>query len=132
MYAKTCHVFSQFLSNKLHEVFNVFRFSAEAFAKLRILCCHTYRTGIQVADTHHDTAHGYKRCCRKAKFLRTKKCCDRNVTAAHQLTICLNTDTVTQSVHDQGLMCLCKTKLPRKSRIVDGTSRSCTGTTVIA
>ena len=132
MNTKACHIFSQLLSDKSHEVFYVFRFSTETFTKFRVLCCHTDRAGIQVADTHHDASHGYKRSCRKTKFLCTEKCCNGNVTAAHQFTVCLDADTVTESVHDQGLVCLGKTKFPRKSCIVDGTSRCCTGTSIVS
>ena len=52
--------------------------------------------------------------------------------AAHQLTVGLDADFITQAVHDQGLMGLCQSQLPGKSGIVDGVSRCRTGTAVIA
>ncbi len=32
----------------------------KSFSQFRILCCHTYRTGIQVTFTHHDTTFNYQ------------------------------------------------------------------------
>ena len=63
MYSRSC------CAIKRHEVYDIFRFSAKALAQLRILGCDTHRTGIQVADTHHDTAHGYQRSSCKAELL---------------------------------------------------------------
>ena len=129
---KACHVLSQLLCDKAHEVLHILRFSAESLTKLRILGSHTNRTGIQVADSHHHAAHSYKRCCCKTEFLCTEKCCNGNVPTAHQLTVCLDTYTVTKSVHDQCLMCFCKSKLPWKSCIMDGASWRCSCTSVIS
>ena len=128
---KTCHVFSHFLSDKSHKVFYIFRFSPETLTKLRILCSHTNRTGIQVTYSHHDASHSYKRCCGKSKFLCSKKSCDHHITSTHELSICLYAYTVTQSVHDQCLMSFCQSKFPWKSCIVDGASRSCSCSSVI-
>ena len=114
----------------MHKVYHIFRFAPEAFSQLRVLGCNAHRTGIQVADTHHDAAHGYKRSGCKAEFLSTQDAGDCHITTSHQLTIGLQDDFVTQTIHDQGLMGLCHTKLPRKSCIVDGVSRSSTGTAV--
>ena len=129
---QACHVLSQLLCDKSHEVLHILRFSAESLTKFRILGSHTNRAGIQIADSHHHAAHGYKGSSCKTEFLCTEKCCDSNVTAAHQLTVCLDTYTVTKSVHDQCLMCLCKSQLPRKSCIVDGASRCRSGTSVVS
>ena len=128
---KFCHIFTQFLSNKTHEVYNIFRFSTETFSKFRILCCNTYRTGIQVADSHHNTSHGYKRSSSKTEFFCTEKGSDGNITAAHKLTVRFDYNAVTKSVHKQCLVCFCKTEFPWKTCIVNGTLRSSTGTTVI-
>ena len=129
--SKFCHVFTQFLCDEPHEVFHVFRFAAETFSQLRILCCHADRTGIQVADTHHHTSHCNQRCGCETEFFCSKQCGDRYVTSAHQFSVCLNADFVSKSVHDQRLMGFCKSELPRKSGIVDGTSWCSSGTSVI-
>ena len=115
-----------------HKVDDVFRFSAEVLAKFRILCCHTNRTCIQITHPHHNASHSYKWCCRKSKFLCSKDCCNCHVTTTHQFSICLNTDTFTQSILDQCLMCFRKSKLPRKSCIVDRTLSRRSGSSIIS
>ena len=130
-HTELCHIFPHFLCNKVHEIDNVFRFSAEILAQLWILCGYANRAGIQIADTHHDTAHRDQRRCRKAVFLRTQHGSDHNITATHQLTVCLDPYLVTQVVADQGLVGLGQTDLPRQTGIVDRASRCRTCTTVI-
>ena len=131
MYPQFCHVFTQILSDKFHKVLHIFRFAFESLAQFRILCCHTHRTGIQITYTHHHASHGYQWCGGKTKFLCTQNGCDGNITTAHQLTVCLDTDFISQTIHDQCLVCFGKSQLPWKSCIVDRTSRCCTGTSVI-
>ena len=114
----------------MHKVYHIFRFSLEAFSQLRVLGRDANRTGIQVADTHHDAAHGYQRSGCETELLGTQNAGNSHITSGHQLTVSLQNDFVSQAVHDQGLMCLSHAKLPRKSRIVDGVSRSSTGTAV--
>ena len=125
------HIFSELLGNKPHEVLYILRFSLETFAKFRILCSNSHRTGIQITYAHHHTAKRYKRSCRKSEFFRSQKCRDRHISSAHQFSVCFDLHTFTQSVLDQCLMSLSQTKFPRKSRIVDGTFRSSTGTAVV-
>ena len=86
-------------------------------------CGNTDRTRIQVADSHHDASHRYKRRSRKAKFFCTQQCRNRYITTTHQLTVRLNPYFVSQAIHNQRLMCLCQSKFPGKSRIVDRTHR---------
>ena len=130
--AKLCHIFTKLLCNKLHKVHHIFRFSAEVLSQLRVLGCHAYRAGIQVADSHHYTAHGNQGRCCKAKFLCSQNCGNGNVTAAHQLSVCLYSYLISKAVHDQRLMGLCKSKLPGKSCIVNGISGRRSGASVIS
>ena len=127
-----CHIFTKFLCDKAHEVHNIFRFSAETLSKFRILCCNSDRAGIQITYTHHYTSHCYQRCGSKSEFFCSKDGCDRHVTAAHQLTVCLDADSFSQTILDQRLMCLGKSKLPWKSGIVNRTSWCRTGSSVIS
>ena len=53
------------------------------------------------------------------------------VFADYMGVLCLDTDSFSQSVLDQCLMCFRKSKLPRKSGIMDRTSRCCSCTSVI-
>ena len=124
-------MFAKLLSDKTHEIHNIFRFSGKTFSQFRILCSDTNRTCIQVADTHHDASHRYQWSCSKTEFLCTKHCRYSNITTTHEFSVCLNADFISQAVHDQCLMRLSETKLPRKSCIVDGTSRCSTGSSVI-
>ena len=130
-YTELCHIFTEFFRNETHEVYHIFRFSLKSLAKLRILCCHAHRAGIQVTDTHHDTAHGYQRSRSKAEFFRTKKRCNCHVTAAHEFSVCLNDDTASEAILKQGLMCLGKTELPGETCIVNGAFRSGSRTSII-
>ena len=122
------HDLPHFFCDIGHEVHHIFRLTFKAFSEALILCRNTNRTGILIADTHHHAAHRNKRCCRKTIFLCTKHCCNNNISAAHQLTVCLQNDPVAQTIFNQCLMCFCYSKFPRKSCIVDGTDRcrSCT------
>ena len=126
------HIFTEFLSDKSHKVYYIFRFSGKAFPKFRILGCHANRAGIQVADSHHHTAHRYQRRSGKAEFLCSQKGGDSHVSSAHELTVCLNHHTASQTIHQQGLMGLCQSQLPGQSCVVDGAFRSCAGTSVIS
>ena len=98
--AELAHIFTQLLRNKSHKVNDIFRLSGKTLTKLRILGCNTNRTGIQVADTHHDASHGNKRSGCKTEFFRTKDGCDGNITAAHELSVCLDPNLVTKAVHN--------------------------------
>ena len=128
--AQFCHIFSHFLSNKVHEIHYVFRFACKTFSQFRILGGNTHRAGIQIADTHHHTAHGNQRSSCETEFFCTQKGCNHHITACHQLAIGFNNDFITKIIHDQCLMGFCKTQLPGKSCIKYGTSGSCTGTAV--
>ena len=77
--------------------------------------------GILMADTHHDATHGNQRSRCKTELLRTEDGCDGNITAAHQLTVGLDSDLVTKSVLHQCLVCFRKTEFPGKSGVVNGT-----------
>ena len=117
--AKLCHVFPKLSCYEDHEVLDIFRLAYESLSKLRILCCNTHRTGIEITYSHHYTAECYKGCCCKSEFLCTKKTSNSNIPATHELTVCLNLHALPESVLLKSLMCLSKTKLPWKSRIMN-------------
>ena len=125
------HVFPHFLCHKPHEVDDIFRLAAETFPQFRILCGNAYRTGIQIADTHHHAAHCYQRSRCEAVFFCTQHCGNDHVTSAHHFSVCLNDNLRTQIVLDQRLVCFCQTQFPRQTCIVNGAARSRTGTAVI-
>ncbi len=131
-YPELCHVFPQLLRNKAHKVHHILRFSPEALPQLRILGRHAYRAGIQVADTHHHTAHGHQGRCGKAEFFRAQYRRDRHIPAAHQLAVRLNADLISQAVHEQGLMGFRQSQFPGKARVMDGAPGSRSRAAVIA
>ena len=131
-HTKLCHILTHLLCNKAHEINDIFRLSAEVLTKLWVLGGYADRAGIKVAHTHHNTAHCNKRCGCKTILLCAEKCCDNHVMTIHQLSIGLKDDTVTKTIHDQGLMGFCYAKFPWKSGIVDGVSRCGTCSAVIA
>ncbi len=95
---KLRHNFTQFLRDKFHKVYDIFRFSVKTGAQLWILRCNACRTGIQVADTHHDAAHRYQRRGCKSKLFGSKQRRDRHIASGHQLTVCLNPHFITKAV----------------------------------
>ena len=121
-HTQLCHIFPQFLRDKFHKVFHIFWFAPESLPQFRILGSHTYRTGIQIADPHHHTAHCHKRRRCKTELLRAQNRRNGDVPAAHQLPVRLDPHLVSQSVLDQRLMCLRKSQLPGQSRVVDRSS----------
>ena len=125
-YAQLRHIFPQFFRDETHEV------SAEPLAQLRVLGCHAHGAGVQVADTHHDTAHGDERSRGKAEFFRTQNCGNRHIPAAHQLTVGFNAHPLAQAILDKCLMGFREPQLPGKSRIMDGALGSGSCSSVIA
>ena len=88
----------QILRNKFHKVYYIFRFSFKTFTQFRILGRHTYRAGIQIAYTHHDASHSHQRSCRKTELLCAQHGCNGHISAAHKLTVSLDTDFISQTV----------------------------------
>ena len=74
--------------------------------------------GVLRAYAHHHAAYRNQRSCRKTEFLGAKKRSDGHVTAAHQLSVRLQDDTVPEPIFDQSLMGLCDPQLPGKACVV--------------
>ena len=129
--SELAHVLTKLLCYEQHEVLHVLWLSSESLSEFWVLSCYTDRTCVKVTYSHHDTSHSYKRRCCKSKFLCAEHCSYSNVTACHQLTVCLKDNLVSEIIHDKCLMCLCKSELPRKSCIVNWVVRCCTCSTVV-
>jgi len=93
------HPFPQIPGDKPHKVLHIFRLSTETLPQLGALGCHAYRTGIQIAHTHHNTADGDQRPCSEAIFLCSQKRRHSDVAPSQQLTVCFNNHPVTEVVH---------------------------------
>ena len=131
-HAQSGHVFPQFPGNKSHEILHILRLASEMFPKLRILGSYAHRTGVQVADPHHDASQRHQGRCGKAEFLRPQDGGDGHVPAAHQLAVRLNAHLVPEPVLNQCLMGLRQAQFPGQARIVDGTPGRCACPSVVA
>ena len=114
------HDLPQLPRDKAHEVFHIFRFPGKPLSESRILGSDSHGAGIGLADPHHHASHCDQRSGREAEFLRSQDGRDRDVPAAHELSIGLDHNLVSQPVGHQCLVGFRKAKLPGKPRIVDG------------
>ena len=71
--AKLRHQFANFFRDHPEVIHDVFRLAGELLAQHRILRRHTDRTGIQMADAHHDAAGDDQRGRRKAEFFSAEQ-----------------------------------------------------------
>ena len=130
--SEPCHNLTKLPCDKNHEVHDIFRLAREALSELLVLCGHAGRTGVLGADSHHHAAHADQRCCRKAVFLCAEQGGDRDIAAAHQLSVSLDDDTVSQTVLKQGLMRLGDAELPRQASVMDRGDRRSAGSSVVS
>mmetsp|Transcript_5822 Transcript_5822/g.12947 ORF Transcript_5822/g.12947 Transcript_5822/m.12947 type:complete len:310 (-) Transcript_5822:859-1788(-) len=89
--------------------------TCELLPQLFVLGCNTHRASVQVTFAHHDTTHSNEGTRGKSKLLCSKKASNDNITSSLELSIRLQLHTITQSVQNQSLLCLCEAKLPRKA-----------------
>ena len=130
--AQLRHDLAHLFRNKEHESGDIFRFSLEAASQRFVLRRDADRAGILGADTHHHAAQRNQRCRCKSEFLRAEKGRDGHVSAAHELAVCLQNDSVPKTVFRKTPVRLCEAQFPRKTRVVDGASRRRAGSSVIA
>ena len=88
--SELCHIFTHFLCNKGHKVYDIFGFALETLAEFGVLCCNAYGAGVKVADSHHYAAHCYQRSGSEAVFLCAEHCCDDDITSRHHLAVRFN------------------------------------------
>ena len=125
------HPFSKVLGYKTHKVLNILRLSGKFLSKRGILSSHTNRTCIQVTNSHHNTAHSYKRPRSETKFLSAQKSGDSDITTCKKLSVSLNNDPVSQIIHKKSLMGFSHTQFPWKSGVTHTCPRSGSRTPVI-
>ena len=130
--AQHSHIFAHLLRDKVHKVHHIFRLAMELFAQLRILRSNAHRTGVEIANAHHNAAQGYQRCRRKAKLLSAKQRRNNNIASCHQLAVSFQRHAVTQIIQKQRLMRFHQAQLPRQTGVVDGGTRRSTCAAVIA
>ena len=130
--AQLGHMFAHFLGDEAHEVDDIRRIAGELLPQFRILRRHAHRTGIEMADPHHDAAQRHQRGGGKAKFLGAKQRGDDDVAAGLQLTVGFHRDSAAQIVEHQGLVSFGQTQFPRQAGVLDAGLRRCAGAAVMA
>ena len=101
-------------------------------AQFRILRRHAHRTGVEVADPHHNAAHRNQRRSREAKFLSPQQRGDNHIAPGLELAIGLHDDAAAQVVEHQRLMRLGQPQLPRQASVLDRGLRRGSGAAVVA
>ena len=69
--AELRHDFAHLHGDEAHEVDDVLGLASKALAQLRVLRGHTSRAGVEMANSHHDAAHGDERRGRKTELFGT-------------------------------------------------------------
>ena len=128
---KLSHDLAQLFGNETHEVDDIFRLAGEVLAQLGILSCHPCRTGIAVADTHHDAPQSHQRSGGKAELLGAQQSGNSNITAGLQLAVGFDDDTAAQVVEQQCLVGFRQAKLPGETGVFDAGDRRCAGAAII-
>ena len=101
-------IFANLLSQESKEVYYVFSASLKVLAQLWILCSHTHRTGIGITLTHHYATQNNQWQCTKRELVGTKHRHDDHILGSLQLSVGLQANLVTQTIHYQCLLCLSK------------------------
>ena len=126
------HVFAQLLGDEAHEVDDMLGIACELRPQFRILGGNAHRTGVQVADPHHDAAQGDQRAGGETEFLGAQQRCDGQVAARLQLAVGLDNDATAQIVDQQGLMCFGHAQFPRQAGMFDARLRGRPRAAVVA
>ena len=130
--AELGHQLAHFLGDHAHEVDDVLRLAGEALAQLRVLGGDAHRAGVEVADAHHDAAHGHQRRGGEAEFLRPEQGGDDHVAPGLQLAVGLDDDARAQVIEHQRLVRLGQAQLPRDARVLDAGLRRSARAAVVA
>src|SRR5204863_7855571 len=104
--------------DELEEVDDELRLAGEPLAQLRILRRDTDRTGVEMADPHHDATRHDERRGGEAELLRTEQRSDHDIATGLQLAVGLYDDAVAQAVEQQGLLRFGETELPRRASVL--------------
>src|SRR6266496_2063045 len=120
---KFSHELPHLLSNEAKEIDHMFRLSGELLAQFGILRGNTHRTSIKMALAQHDAAHRDQRSGSETKLFRSEKCCNYDISASLQFAVRLYADTAAQVVHQQNLLRLGETQLPRNACVLNRTQR---------
>ena len=87
-------MFADILGDELEEVHDVLCLAGEPGSQLGILCRHTHRAGVEMADPHHDAAGHDQRGGGESELLGTEQSRDHDVPAGAQRPVTLDGDPV--------------------------------------
>ena len=116
LYTDFSKIFAHLLSQEGKVVHHVFCATFEVLAQLRVLGCHTHRTGVRIAFAHHHTSQDDERQCTKRELVSTEHSHDHHILGSLQLSVGLQAHLVAQTVHHQCLLRLSKAYLGRDTR----------------
>ena len=120
--AELRHQLAHVLGDEPEVVLDELRLAVELLAQLRILRRDADRTGVQVADAHHDAARHDQRRRREAELLGAEQRRDHHVAAGLELAVDLHDDAVAEAVEEQDLLRLGEPELPGNAGVLDATS----------
>ena len=116
------------ISSRTSSAMNMKKFSTNSglplkrFAQHRVLGRDADRTGVEVADPHHDAARHHQRRGREAELLGAEQRGDHDVAAGLELTVDLHDDAIAKTVEQQRLLGLGQPELPRRARVLHAMS----------
>ena len=88
-------------------------------------------TRVEMTHAHHHAPAHHQWRSGEAKLFCAEQRRDDDVAASLHLAVSLDDDAIAQAVHQQRLLCLGETKLPRRARVLERRQRRCTGATVV-
>ena len=109
-------VLADLLGDVLEEGLDELGLAGEPGPQLGVLGRDADRTGVEVADAHHDAAAHDQRRRGEAELLRAEQRGDDDVTTGLELAVALDDDPVAQPVEHQRLLGLGQADLPRAHR----------------
>ena len=109
--------FADFSRHRRKIVYQHFRLSVEARAKLFVLRRDADRARVEMALANIPAADRNKGCCSEIVFFRSKHCRDHDVASGFHPPIRPQRHTAAQSIQHKHLLCFRDTKLPAASAI---------------
>ena len=120
------------LGDEPEEVLDELRLAVESRSQFGVLGRHADRTGVEVADPHHDAARHHQRCGGEAVLLGAEQRRDDHVSGGAHAAVALHGDAVPQSVEHQRLLGVGQPDLPRRAGVFEAGQRRGAGAAVVA
>src|SRR6478609_669716 len=117
--------------NVLEESDDEFRLAGEATSQLRVLGRDANRTGVEMANPHHDAPRHDERGGREAVLFSTQQRGDDDIATGLHRAVDLDRDAVPKPVEQQGLLGLGQAEFPRQTGVLQRGQRRGTGAAVM-